>query len=413
MNILHLSTCDIEGGAARSAYRLHCGLRTIGLQSNMLVRAKSSLDKSVISEKKLMTKLGPVFNGLPLKYFYPNRDSQPFSTQWFPDALASEVQRLNPSIINLHWVCNGFLKIETLRDFKKPLVWTLHDMWAFTGGCHYNQNCDKYMDSCGDCPQLESKRDVDLSRWIWKRKSKAWQDLNLTIVTPSQWLAKCAGHSSLFKNQPIKVIPYGLDTTLYKPISKSIAREILNLPQDKLLILFNSMSSKDTRKGFSLLKQALKFLSQSSQWKEEIELIILGESQAKTSEDLGLKAHYLGRFNDDISIVLAYNAADVFVAPSLQDNLPNTILEAMACGIPSVAFNIGGMPDMIDHQSNGYLAQPFDIEDLAEGIVWVLKDLERHKKLCDQSREKAEREFTLELQAYRYQSLFQEILSLI
>ncbi|MEL7038720.1 MAG: glycosyltransferase family 4 protein [Cyanobacteria bacterium J06592_8] len=411
MKILHLSTSDIEGGAARSAYRLHRGLRTIGLESQMLVRAKFSIDESAVSDKKFITRLGPFFNTLPLKYLYPNRDSQPFSPQWFPDGLASEVNRLNPDIIDLHWICNGFLKVETLTHFQKPLIWTLHDMWAFTGGCHYNQNCDKYKNSCGACPQLESNRDSDISRWIWKRKSKAWKDLNLTIVTPSQWLAQCASESSLFSQRPIKVIPYGLDTSTYKPMPKSVARDLLNLPQDRPLILFNSMSSKDTRKGFALLQQALQSLSHQQNDRQQMELMILGATQPNTPDNLGFKAHYLGRFGDDISIALVYNAADVFVAPSLQDNLPNTILEAMACGVPSVAFNIGGMPDMIDHESNGYLAQPFDIKDLAEGIVWVLKDSERYQKLSDQSRKKAEQEFPLDLQAYRYQSLFKEILS--
>ena len=197
MKILHLSTSDIEGGAARAAYRLHKGLQTIDVPSQMLVRAKLSNDKTVIPQKTILTKLGPPSSSLPLK-FYPNRDRTMFSPQWFPDEIAKKVTQINPDIINLHWITNGFLQIETLKKFKKPLVWTLHDMWPFTGGCHYAQECDRYTNSCGTCPQLKSKRNWDLSRWIWKRKNQGWSDLNLTIVSPSIWLAECAKSSTVF-----------------------------------------------------------------------------------------------------------------------------------------------------------------------------------------------------------------------
>jgi glycosyltransferase involved in cell wall biosynthesis len=183
----------------------------------------------------------------------------------------------------------------------------------------------------------------------------------------------------------------------------------LNLPQDKQLILFGAMyPNSDCRKGFHLLRQALQSLNKS-EWRDKAKLAIFGASQPKEPIDLGLESHYLGRLNDDISLAVVYAAADVFVAPSIQDNLPNTVMEAIACGTPCVAFDIGGMPDMIEHQHNGYLAQPFDSEDLAKGIVWVLENKERHQKLCDRARQKAEQEFTLEIQARRYESLYREI----
>ena len=177
-------------------------------------------------------------------------------------------------MINLHWINGGYLKIGTIAKFKKPIVWTLHDMWAFTGGCHYNVDCTNYTTSCGNCPQLHSHKETDLSRWIWKRKARAWQNLNLTIVTPSHWLAKCAASSSLLKNVRIEVIPNGLDTKQYKPIEKSLARSILGLPEDKQLILFGAMSAtSDPRKGFNFLQSALQNLSQSG-WGEQVELVV-------------------------------------------------------------------------------------------------------------------------------------------
>jgi glycosyltransferase involved in cell wall biosynthesis len=183
------------------------------------------------------------------------------------------------------------------------------------------------------------------------------------------------------------------------------------LPQDKQLVLFGALkATSDKRKGFHLLQPALQDLSKSG-WQEGLELVIFGSSAPEKPLDLGFKTHYLGTLSDDLSLALVYSAADVFVLPSTQDNLPNTVLEAIACGTPCVAFNIGGMPDMIEHQKNGYLAQPYKIEDLAQGIAWVLENKERHRKLGDRAREKAEQEFTLEIQARRYLSLFTEILS--
>jgi glycosyltransferase involved in cell wall biosynthesis len=282
-------------------------------------------------------------------------------------------------------------------------------MWPFTGGCHYSQECDRYTDSCGACPKLHSHQSWDLSRWVWQRKGKAWNDLKLTVVTPSLWLAKCASSSSLFKDVRVEVIPNGLDTQTYKPITRQLARDLINLPQDKYLVLFGAMyPNSDRRKGFHLLQPALQSLSQSG-WQERIELAVFGASEPNQATDMGFKSHYLGKFSDDISLAVVYAAADVFVAPSLQDNLPNTVMEAIACGTPCVAFNIGGMPDLIEHQQNGYLAQPFQVEDLAQGIAWVIENQQRHQKLCDRARQKALQEFTLEIQARRYESLYSEL----
>ncbi len=408
MKILHLSTSDIEGGAARATYRLCRGLQSLNITTKMLVRAKLSADASVIAQRNILTKLSPTVSGLPL-IVYSQRHHTMFSPQWFPDTIASQVRQINPHIVHLHWICNGYMRIETLAKFNKPLVWTLHDMWAFTGGCHYNQECQKYQDSCGACPQLKSNSNWDLSRWVWYRKYQAWKNLNLTIVTPSAWLAKCASSSSLLKNLPIKVIPNGIDINKYQPIEKHLARKLLNLPQDRQLILFVAMSTAEKRKGFHLLQPALKKLSQSNNH-HNFELIILGANKSGEELDLGFKSNYLGRLNDDITLALVYSAADVFVAPSTQDNLPNTVMESLACGTPCVAFKIGGMSEMIEDRKNGYLAKPYDVEDLAQGIYWVIENKERQQQLSNYAREKAEQEFSLELQASRYLSLFQEVI---
>jgi glycosyltransferase involved in cell wall biosynthesis len=409
MKILHLTTSDIDSGAARATYRLHQGLQAIGVESQLLVRAKFSTDETVISEKTLITKLGPPLSSVPLK-LYPKREQTMFSSQWFMDKIASRVAQLNPDIIHLHWICNGFLQVESLSRFKKPLVWTLDDLWPLTGGCHYPYECDRYMTACGRCPQLKSQKDWDLSRWIWQRKFKAWKNLNLTLVGPSHWAAECARTSSLFKDRRIEAIPYGLDTSVYKPVNQQTARSLLNLPQDKKLILYGAASgvTSDPRKGFQFLYPALKSLS-ASKWQDQLEVAVFGMSEPKTPIDLGLKSHYLGRFSDDVALSLVYSAADVMVVPSTHETFGQTASEALACGTPVVAFDVTGLKDFVSHQQNGYLAHPYEVEDLIKGITWVLEDDERLHKLGIAARNKAEQELSLEIYAHRHLSIYTEV----
>jgi glycosyltransferase involved in cell wall biosynthesis len=416
MKIASLSTFDNQGGAARAAYRLHQGLNQIDVESWILCQLKFSQDSKVMGGKTYsgieQAKIGLrlTLDQLLLKP-YRRQSKQLFSPHWLPSKVDQQVAQLNPDIINLHWVSAGYLQIETLAKFSQPLVWTLHDMWSFTGGCHYNQSCDKFAAACGACPLLDSSKEADLSRKIWQRKQKAWSNLDLTIVTPSQWLGDSAHKSSLFSDRRVEVIPYGLDTEIYRPIEQKTARELLKLPQDKQLVLFLSLNAtSDQRKGFHLLQPALQQLSQSG-WQDKLELMVVGADAPENPPELGFKTNYLGILEDDLTLAIAYSAADVFVAPSLQDNLPNTVLEAIACGTPCVAFNIGGMPDMIEHQHNGYLARPFVTEDLAQGIAWVLEDYPRLQTLAHNARQKALQEFALEIQAHRYQNLYQEILA--
>ena len=411
MKILHLSTSDIEHGAARAAYRLHSGLLGIGVTSQMLVRAKLTIDETVIADQTINTKIAPPLSNLPLRLL-PQRERKLFSTQWVPDALAAKVRAINPDIFHLHWVCNGFLQIETLAKLNKPVVWTLHDMWPFTGGCHYTEECLGYQQNCGRCRQLKSDWSFDLSRWVWQRKSKAWQNLNLTIVSPSNWLAKQAGSSSLFSDNPVKVIPHGLDISKYKPVSQTIARQLLQLPEAKQLVLFGASpgTTSDPRKGLQFLEPALKQLKQQ-QPELPIELVIFGAAASSNSVDLGFKVHYLGLFHDDISLSLVYSAADVMVVPSMQEAFGQTASESLACGTPVVAFNATGLKDIVRHQQNGYLAQPFEVEDLARGIAWIVENCDRHKQLRHNARARAETDFTLELQASRHLALYNKLVS--
>ncbi len=414
MKALILSATDIQGGAARASYRLHQGFKEIDVDCQMLVQTKYSDDPKVLGTSvssgigSAMSGLRLTLDRLPLKSY--SYSSPAYSVPWLPDRLLSRVNQINPDVVNLHWINGGYLNIETIAKLNRPLVWTLHDMWPFTGGCHYTQECDRYTKSCGICPQLGSKKSWDLSRWVWQRKASLWKNLDMTIVSPSRWLAKCALSSSLFQNLRIEVIHNGIDTQKYRPIPKYSARDLLNLPQDKKLILFGALqATSDKRKGFHLLQAALQKLSTSNEEKN-LEVVIFGASRPDNLPDFGFKSHYLGLLNDDFSLALLYSAADVFVAPSTQDNLPNTLVEAIACGTPCVGFNIGGIPDVIEHQKNGYLAEPDRIEDFARGITWILENEERYEKLSKLARQKAEKDFAFQIQAQRYLSLFREII---
>lgn len=413
MKVCLVSRSDGRGGGYAAAYRLHRGLRDSGVDSLMLAGDDNRNDFTVLSPEsklaKVWVRLTPTLDGIP-KSFYSQRENTPYSVQWLPDRVAAKVDQIDPDIINLHWINGGYLQIESVPKLGKPIVWTLHDMWNFTGGCHYSQECDRYTQACGACPQLHSSRDWDLSRWIWRRKLKAWKNLNFTIVTPSNWLADCAKKSSLLQDVRVETIPNGLDAQRYKPIDRALAKQLIGLPLDKKIILFGAVrATSDRRKGFHLLLPALQKLSRVRD-DNEIELVIFGSSLPKNPPELGFKAHYLGYLNDDFSLVLVYSAADVMIVPSVQESFGQTASESLACGTPVVGFNATGLKDIVDHQQNGYLATPYEPEDLARGIGWILEDDLRWSSLSRQARAKVEREFTIEIQAKRYLQLFEEIL---
>ena len=407
MDILNVSTNDISGGAAIAAYRVHKSLCETGINSKMLVQSKESDDKTVIGPsnklKKGLALLRPTLDSAIIKLFGCASKSI-FHAAWLPfSSILSHIDSMSPDIIHLHWVCKGMMRVETI-------VWTLHDMWAFTGGCHYNDGCERFQQACGSCPQLDRSGKYDLSHYVLKRKKKAFNQLHITIVTPSKWLAECAKTSSLFKGQRIEIIHNGLNLNLFKPVDKTQARRIWNLPINKKLILFGAMKATvDYRKGFDLIHEALKQLT--DRWTGKAELVIFGSSEPENPPNLGLPVHYLGLLHDDVSLALIYSAADITVVPSRQDNLSNIVVESLACGTPAVAFDIGGMSDMIVHKVNGYLAKPFDTSDLASGIDWVISNDKRHKDLCIKARDKAVGCFDIEKTARKYAILYENVLS--
>jgi glycosyltransferase involved in cell wall biosynthesis len=413
VKILHLSTSDIDGGAARGAYQIHQALRQIDVNSIMLVANKLSADSTVIGPRdrgidKILGGLRPAMERFAVRK-YSGRGQTLFSAAVFPGLIQQRTQEFNPDIINLHWINNGFLRPEDFKGFHKPLVWTLRDMWGFTGGCHYAGDCLGYYKSCGSCSLLSSQLEDDLSRRVWKRKQKAWQNLDLTLVAISNWLGECARKSQLFQENRIVIIPSTIDTKTFKPYVKNIARELLGLPQNKQLILFGAVDAlHDQRKGFRYLTEALQILSKTSIVKNT-ELVVFGASQPKHSLDLGMTTTYMGRLFDDLMLALVYAAVDVMVVPSIQEAFGKTAVESLACGTPVVCFDTTGLKDIVDHQENGYRAKCFDSIDLANGISWVLENTERWHVLSRQARAKVEQKFDPKMQAEAYLDLYQEL----
>ncbi|WP_319437887.1 glycosyltransferase family 4 protein [Vibrio cholerae] len=408
MKILIVNTSDIQGGAARAAYRLHKALLAEGVDSQMLVQSKSSDDFTVLGPQsklqKVMGKVRPSLDSIPIRR-YKQRTKTLFSPSWVPfSGLVDKINGLNPDVVHLHWIAGGMLRIEDLAQIKAPIVWSLHDNWAFTGGCHIMWECERYKHSCGTCPRLGSQKEDDLSRKVWLRKKNAFSQLpNMTIVGLSNWLANAASQSSLFQDHRVVFLPNPINTHVFSPFTKTQARALFNLPQDKKLIAFGAMSAtSDINKGFKQLEEALSVLSQ------DYELVVFGSSEPQFPPSFKQTIYYLGHLHDDVSLRALYSAVDVMVVPSLQENLSNAIMESLACATPVVGFAIGGNSDLIEHQKTGYLAQPFDTQDLANGIDWVIQ----HKKpeqLSLAAREKVIREFDSKLVATKYIELYDQI----
>ena len=375
MKILHLSISDGGGGAAMGAYRLHCGLRQTGLASEMLVLRKVTEDPSVhrLSDalnrwERAQRRLAEGRHQRRLHRVPRLAGSGYWSLNQFNYPIASAINAFAADIVHLHWVGDNFVPIGELAKIRSPIVWTLRDMWAFTGGCHYSGDCLQYRAHCGNCPQLVAASAKDISSGIHAGKLRAWSKLPLTIVTISEWLADCARNSSILGDRRIEVIGNPIDPSVFKPLDRAASRQAFNLPLDKQLILFGAIGgTSDRRKGFHYLAEALTKLADDGR----TELVLFGAARHEEI-DVGLPTHQVGRLHDAVSLSALYSACDVYVLPTTQEALGKTLMEALACGRPCVAFEGTGPDDMVGHRLDGYLARMKDSGDLAAGIEWTL-----------------------------------------
>lgn len=406
MRVASVTHYDIHGGAARAAYRIHQALRSNEIDSAMLVNAASAGDWTVQGPvgyvNQFIPKVRHAFGALLTKTV---KTQNPVLHS--PAALHSRwARRINNSsadISHLHWINHEMMSIEDVANISKPIVWTLHDMWGFCGAEHYSEDF-RWRDGYYYYNRPAYESGFDLNRWVWNRKRKAWKK-PMHIVAPSQWLAKCARESMLMQGWPVSVVNNALDTEVWRPVDKAHARTLFGLPKDVPLLLFGALGgTADPRKGFDLLLAALENLRGKI---DELELVVFGQLAPKESIDFGFPVRYVGRLHDDLTLAILYSAVDVMVVPSRQEAFGQTASEAHACGTPVVAFDSGGLTDIVKHLQTGYLAKPFDSESLAEGIVWVLSDRARHASLSVASRQRALDRFSYPVVAEQYRKIYE------
>ena len=379
MRVLIVNTSERTGGAAVAANRLMEALHNNGVKAKMLVRDKTT-DSLTVAALPPSWRNGWHFLWERLVIWLHLRLRRQRLFEIDIANSGTDITRLpefqEADVIHLHWVNQGMLSLKGIRkilDSGKPVVWTMHDIWPATALCHYARGCEQFRQACSDCPLLPGSGRKQLACRVWKGKQRMMEGHRIRFVACSRWLADEARGSALLKDQQVVSIPNTIDTHVFRPQDKQKARAALGLPQDKRIVLFVSQRVTDPRKGIAYLTEALRQLTvQQPRWRDEAVVAILGGHSEEVAAQLSLPAFPLGYVNQPQRIVEVYNAADVFVLPSLEDNLPNTLMEAMACGVPCVGFRVGGIPEMIDHQENGYVARFQDAADLASGIGYVL-----------------------------------------
>ncbi len=408
MKIVHVVSGDLGGGAARGAYWLHKGLRELGVDSIILTNAEDTWgDKSIysiaVSKKEKILNFFRGESDSLIQTPYWKRKKLIFSTGLCGFDFRNLKVFKEAEIIHLHWINHGLTNIRHLKKIKKPIVWTMRDMWPMTGGCHYALTCDHYIYGCGKCPQLNSRLEYDLSRLIFKRKQH-YIPPNTKLVGISRWLSDCARKSALFHDYDIRTIHNNINTRKFFPVPKPIARQMVGLPLEKPVLLVGAQHVNDFYKGFDIYLRAIPKLDSKPL------LLFFGNLSDALIEPFKLDFMNLGFLHDTISLRLAYSAADLFVAPSRMDAFGKTLAEAMACGTPVVCFDATGPGDIVDHMKNGYKATPFEPEDLARGIEWVLGHPEP-EVLSRNAREKVLRNFDHLVVAMKHIELYREILT--
>lgn len=406
LTVLHISTNDNSGGSGRSAYRVHTGLRDLGVRSRMIVGRKITNDNDVLP-------IAPAgFNAAADRFFSRAMGKLSWQYLFFPSSfrLLRHPWFREANVIQLYNTHGNYFShtVLPLLSRRRPVVWRLSDMWPMTGHCAYSFDCERWRTGCGSCPILSDPPELyrDTTATLWKIKQWSYSHSDLTIVAPSKWIAGLAAESPLLNRFPIHIIPNGLDTTVFAPVPKQAARESLQINPSERVILFSAESLTDRRKGGAHLQAAITRLAETEQ---NITVLMVGQNGSTIDMPASVRTRTTGRIDDDRALARIYSAADVFVLPTLAENLPNVALESMACGTPPVIFDVGGCSDAVRHMETGYLARYADAEDLARGISLLLNDDELRDRLSRRSREVAVAEYGIELQAKRFLNLYNQV----
>lgn len=416
MRALLINTSERIGGAAIACKRLMVSLKGYGIKAKMLVRDKQTDEVSVVA-------LGGGWKHLwhflweRIVIWIANRFSRRnlFAVDIANSGtdITSLPEFTQADVVHLHWINQGMLSLDDIRrilDSGKPVVWTMHDMWPCTGICHHARDCQGYTERCGNCQYLPGGgHGHDLSRKVFDRKKQILADHRITFVTPSRWLQTQARKSALLAGQDIRCIPNPIDTNAFKPHDKAAARSACGLPQQMHLLLFGSVKITDKRKGIDYMIESCRLLAERHpELKETLGVVVIGSNSRQLEGLLPFRVYAQDFVADSRRLIDIYNAADIYATPSLEENLPNTIMEAMACGVPCVGFNVGGIPEMIDHLHNGYVAQYRSADDFANGIYWLLTDPGRNTMAAEAVR-KVQSQYAEGVVAREYTNLYNSI----
>ncbi len=409
MRILLVNTYDNRGGASIASLRLLEGLLSSNVDASLLVQEKRTRHDHVIGPESSFERF--YFPMRPYLDFIPSWLSmfkrKPFFPAMLGGNLVKKINDINPDIVHLNWVCGGLLAIEELAKIDYPVVWSLHDMWPFTGGCHNAQDCKKFEKQCGACPHFFLPWRYDLSRFTHNRKQKVYKNLKLHITSPSSWLTDLAKRSSLLRDFRIRTIPNMLDTDRFLVYDKTEARRKLQLKDNKLYLAFGAIEpTSNPLKGYHMLTEALESLNVV-----DVELLVFGTKQKGTSQINGIPVKYFGFIENHEELNRVYSAADVMVVPSFQESFGQTLTEAMASGTPVVAFNATGPADIIDHMQNGYLAKAYDTKDLAKGIKMILEDGNLRVQFSRKARKTVEDKFSYQAVVPHWIDFYHNILN--
>lgn len=416
MRVLLINTSERIGGAAIAASRLMEALKDNGIKAKLLVRDKQTEQITVVALNRnwrLVWKF--VWERIVIwkanRFKKNNLFAVDIANTGTDITALPEFQQAD--VIHLHWINQGMLSLKNINKILasgKPVVWTMHDMWPCTGICHHARQCVNYQQACHHCPFIYGgggKKDISYRTFL--KKQKLYDGRHITFVACSHWLEDLAKKSALLQGQVVTNIPNPINTSLFKPCSKKESRDKCMLPQEGKLILFGSIKITDKRKGIDYLVESCKLLAEKyPELKEELGVVVFGSQSQQLANLLPFKVYPLDFVSDEHRLTDIYNAVDIFVTPSLEENLPNTIMEAMSCGIPCVGFNVGGIPEMIDHLHNGYVAQYKSSEDFANGIYWILTEPE-YATLSEQACRKVATNYSQQTIAKKYIDIYNKI----
>ncbi len=420
LKVLHVNTSAHNGGAARAAFRIVLGQRKHGLDSKLLVMDQYESHPAILrpgSEFSVVSrKIRSYLSNRVLRLQHSDNSSA-HSLNMLPGGLAKWINSSDADVVNLHWVGLEMLSIGEIGRINKPICWTMHDMWPFSGAEHYDdlEAPFRYVPGYEASSRPLSYSGMDLDAWVWRRKKKLWAGKTFHLICPSRWLAECASSSELMKSSPTHVIPNSLDLDTYKPLDKDLCRQAYNLPMHRPVILFGAIGGgKDPRKGYDLLLECLNILGDKLQSLDERDkplCVVFGQNEPAEKSAIPFPVRWVGHLHDDQALALLYNAADVVVVPSRQENLPQTVTEPQACGCPVVAFNCTGFSDAVVDRVSGYLANAYDVEELADGICWVLEDDQRRKSLGAAAREWALKAWSDQAVVPQYMEVYRQAMA--